>query len=71
VTPPEILLCQRDALKDPLPSNDGETETHRLSSDKKWTSQKTICSTILLLHIFFAARTSLPSRCLAANMLDT
>jgi hypothetical protein len=66
-TPPTNLRCRGNVFKKPLSSNDRgiHKQTHRLSFDMTRTAQKTTLPTILLLCVFIASGTCLPSRCLA------
>jgi hypothetical protein len=70
ILPPAIFHCCRNIFTELLPRNNRgiHGQTHRPYSDKTWTAQKMTCPTILLLlHIFVAVRTCLPSHCLATK----
>jgi hypothetical protein len=69
MTPPINLRCRGNVCTKLL-SNDKmiHRQTHRLSFDKIRTAQKMTSPTIhLLLRVFVATVTCLPSRCLAPN----
>jgi hypothetical protein len=68
--PPAIFHCCRNVFTELLPRNNRgiHGQTHRPYFDKIRTAQKMTCPTIiLLLHVFVAMRTCLPSCCLTTK----
>jgi hypothetical protein len=65
-TSPKISRSHGNVFTESLPSNGRETrrQTHRPSSDTKWTAYKITCPTILLFFVIVAVVTCLPTHCL-------
>jgi hypothetical protein len=66
MTPPTILHCRVNDFTELLPGKN--RDLHRFSFDKTWTAKKmTHPMSLLLLSVFVAMGTCLPSLCLATK----